>query len=342
MGRTEDVLKMIRQYPSLFEKGMSNREISEYCGVSYRTVIYHLGEISENMGVSRESLLGGCPSQKSNKTLKMISNYPFLYEKGMTNKEIAKHCGVSYKTVINCLGKISENMGVPRESLLSDRRAAKAPMEKKPQAPRENSDGVAKLFDRYADLHNAGVSNPDIAKQCGISISTLYKYLPDIAKQMGVPRDSLVEDCGRKPERKSKATYAIAEEKEKVVKPVVGSRTSDEIGLALKEALDKLYEMLEASDYRKLLNAGSERTTIDVFVEDGKIFINGDEVSNSFDEFSLLTSVIIKRRECADLRVKDVPLLAMLLRITGASKDYNLFVDDTVFGKAFTALRGIY
>ena len=265
-------------------------------------------------------------ANENERTLKMIKTYPDLYDKGMTNKEIADFCGVSYRTVLSHLGDIAQNMGVSRESLLEKNST---------RSKRPNSDGVIKLFERYPDLHKAGLSNPDIAKQCGISVWTLYNYLQEIADEMGVSRESLVEGCGRKkcdkksaPEVKPSTTEA-----EEAVKVAVEPTS---MWAKVHQILEELEEGL---DYRDR----TERSSIDVFVDEGRILVNGELAENEVPELTRSrTNEIILRPECAQLTVGQVALLAMLLEITRTSGLYDLFVDDREFLSAFIALRDVF
>ena len=265
-------------------------------------------------------------ANENERTLKMIKKYPDLFDKGMTNKEIADFCGVSYKTVLFHLGDIAQNMGISRESLLEKNST---------RSKRPNSDGVIKLFERYSDLHKAGLSNPDIAKQCGISVSTLYSYLQEIADKMGVSRESLVEErsrkkCDKKSAPEVKPSTAEAEEAVKV---------AAEPTIMWAKARQILEELEEVLDYHDM----AERSSIDVFVEEGRILVNGELAENKVPELTRsFANEIIWRPECAQLTVGQVELLAMLLRITRTSVCYDLFVDDREFLSAFIALRDVF
>ena len=52
-------LKMKSAYMSLFETGMTPKQIAEECGVSDWTVYHYLDEIAQENGVTRDSLLVG-------------------------------------------------------------------------------------------------------------------------------------------------------------------------------------------------------------------------------------------------------------------------------------------
>lgn len=265
-------------------------------------------------------------ANENERTLKMIKTYPDLFDKGMTNQEIADFCGVSYRTVLYHLSDIARNMGVSRESLLEKNST---------RSKRPNSDGVIKLFQCYADLRKAGLSNPDIAKQCGISVSTLYSHLQEIADEMGVSRESLVEECGKKKcDKKSapevKPSTAEAEEAVKVaVEPT-------NMWAKVHQILEEFEEVLDYHDW-------AERSSIDVFVEEGRILVNGELAENEVPELTRSrANEIIWRPECAQLTVGQVALLAMLLEITRTSGPYDLFVDNREFLSAFIALRDVF
>lgn len=282
-------------------------------------------------------------AKENERTFKMMKAYPDLYDKGMTNKEIADFCGVSYKTVLYHLGDIAQNMGVSRESLLEKNST---------RSKRPISDGVIKLFERYPDLHKAGLSNPDIAKQCGIGVTTLYGYLQEIADEMGVSRESLVEECGRKKCDKKSAPEVLRES----LVEVCDKKSAPEVKPSTAEAEEavkvadeptsmwaKAHQILE--EFKEVLAYcdRAERSSIDVFVDEGRILINGELAENEVPELTRSrANEIIWRPECAQLTVGQVELLAMLLEITRTSGLYDLFVDDRDFLRAFVALRDVF
>ena len=56
-GKDERTLKMMKEYVGLFEEGLGPKEIAEKFDLDPWTVYHYLGEIAEEAGVPRESLL---------------------------------------------------------------------------------------------------------------------------------------------------------------------------------------------------------------------------------------------------------------------------------------------
>ncbi|MDO5451603.1 MAG: helix-turn-helix transcriptional regulator [Candidatus Saccharibacteria bacterium] len=55
--RDKRTLKMKEEYVSLFNEGLTPKQIADKFGLSSWTVYHHLGEIAERAGVPRDSLL---------------------------------------------------------------------------------------------------------------------------------------------------------------------------------------------------------------------------------------------------------------------------------------------
>ena len=49
------------------------------------------------------------------------------------------------------------------------------------------SERVRKLKRVFVDLYDQGFSPEEIAKECNVHVSTVYKYMPEIAKEAGRP-----------------------------------------------------------------------------------------------------------------------------------------------------------
>ena len=271
-------------------------------------------------------------------TLKMIEDYPKLHAQGLSNREIAEIMGVSYKTVLAHLGDIADGMGVWRETLTGGGTAM--------------SDNTVSLLQRYPDLHKAGLSNPDIAKQCHVSMTTLYKHLPKIAKSMGVSRDSLVEDRGQD-KRYRKVDVFEAPDEEILVDPcdeskkvptdlpeffaeMAASSPYEEVNSRHSQILQKLLAFAERLD---LDEPESKNTRVEVFVEDGSILVDGQEAMMDAAKFARLAEKLMQCPECSDLKVKYVPTMARLLKVVAGLDAYDILLDDRAFGYAFFALR---
>ena len=108
----------------------------------------------------------------------MKENFIRLYNQGFSIQQIAEQFNVVTETVYNALGKIAENNGISRESLLSNPRK-----KEQIQAMKEN----------FIKLHKKGLSAREIAKMFDLSEATVYRALKDIADANGISRESLLK-----------------------------------------------------------------------------------------------------------------------------------------------------
>lgn len=86
----ERTLKMIDQFPELWNSGMVVQEIAPMFNLSDWTVYHYLQEIADNMGVPRETLLTRCSTPHYTGTGNYVKPVDFsgIYERLNKAKEL--------------------------------------------------------------------------------------------------------------------------------------------------------------------------------------------------------------------------------------------------------------
>ena len=209
--RRQKIELPINEIIEKWKQGATQRELAKEYGVSVNTIGRRISEYYENIGKSK-------PKRKTKIELP-IDEIVEKWEKGVTQRELAKEYGVSVNTIGRRIAEYHKKIGKPR--------------------PRPKPKPRMELpIDEIVEKWKQGSTIKELAKEYGVSQTTINKRISEYYENIGKS----------KPKRKTKIELPIDEIVEKWEKGVTQRELTKEYGVSYRTIQSRISQYYDKNE----------------------------------------------------------------------------------------------